>query len=122
MRFEGGVNIAIKIPLSKYKKTVAFYKDVLKLNVTKVEQNHPTVQSSHKVEFGKNFLWLDCVPHATHSETWLEIRTDSMDEAVLHLQKNGTQTCDELEKIPEGMHWIQDPAGTVFILDQVDNP
>ncbi len=32
-KFEGGVNIAIKIPKSKYEATVVFYKDVLKLEV-----------------------------------------------------------------------------------------
>jgi catechol 2,3-dioxygenase-like lactoylglutathione lyase family enzyme len=31
--FEGGINIAIKIPKSKYEQTVAFYRDILKLHV-----------------------------------------------------------------------------------------
>lgn len=34
IQFQGGVNIAIKIPKSKYEKTVAFYRDILKLEVT----------------------------------------------------------------------------------------
>jgi hypothetical protein len=29
--FKGGVNIAIKIPKSKYEETVAFYRDISKL-------------------------------------------------------------------------------------------
>ena len=28
-KFEAGINIAIKIPKSKYEKTVAFYRDIL---------------------------------------------------------------------------------------------
>ncbi len=31
IKFEGGANIAIKIPKAKYEKTVAFYRDTLKL-------------------------------------------------------------------------------------------
>lgn len=31
---------------------------------------------------------------------------------------NGVETCDELEELPENMHWIQDPAGTVFNVQQ----
>lgn len=33
IKFEGGLNIAIKIPKAKYEKTVAFYKDVLKMEI-----------------------------------------------------------------------------------------
>ncbi len=40
-KFEGGINIAIKIPKSKYEQTVAFYRDVLKLEV---EENLLTIQ------------------------------------------------------------------------------
>ena len=35
--FEGGVNIAPKIPKSKYEVTVRFYREVLKLEVGKEE-------------------------------------------------------------------------------------
>jgi hypothetical protein len=34
IKFEGGVNIAIKIPKAKYEETVAFYRDILKFQVT----------------------------------------------------------------------------------------
>ena len=33
-KFKAGINIAIKIPKVKYEKTVAFYRDILKLEVT----------------------------------------------------------------------------------------
>lgn len=119
--FEGGVNIAVKIPKSKYDKTVAFYKDILKLEVTEKPIDNPTVSRTHEVKFGNNILWLDCVDNYTHSETWLELRTPDVAEATRYLQSQDVHTVDELEKLPDGYHWIQDPAGTVFVLSKQDN-
>jgi predicted enzyme related to lactoylglutathione lyase len=115
-QFEGGINIAIKIPLSKYEATVAFYRDILKLPVEEKPIVNPTVSRTHQVKFGGNIVWLDCVDNYTHSETWLELKTPDVAKATSYLKENGIDTCDELEKIPEDMHWITDPAGTVFIL------
>ncbi|MFD2162855.1 VOC family protein [Paradesertivirga mongoliensis] len=117
-KFEGGINIAIKIPKSKYDETVRFYKDILKLEVTEKPIENPTVSRTHEVKFGSNVVWLDCVDNYSHSETWLELKTSNIDDATRHLRSNGIEPCDELEKIPENMHWIQDPSGTVFILGQ----
>lgn len=33
VKFEAGINIAVKIPKGKYDKTVAFYRDILKSEV-----------------------------------------------------------------------------------------
>ena len=116
VKFEGGINIAVKIPKSKYEQTVAFYRDVLKLKVAEKPIDNPTVSRTHEVKFGENVLWLDCVDNYTHSETWLELKTADIEKAAKYLKANGIETCDELEKIPDDMHWIMDPAGTVFIL------
>lgn len=116
--FTGGVNIAIKIPKSKYEATVHFYRDVLKLEVAEKPITNPTVSRTHEVKFGNNIVWLDCVDNYTHSEVWLELKTPDVDKATEHLQKNGVNPCDEIEQIPESMHWIMDPAGTVFILSK----
>lgn len=121
VKFEGGVNIAVKIPKSKYQQTVDFYRDVLKLDVMEKSIENPTVSRTHQVKFGSNVLWLDCVDNYTHSETWLELRTPEVAEATAYLQQHGVPTCDELEELPEGYHWIQDPAGTVFVLAKQDN-
>lgn len=115
-KFEGGINIAMKIPKSKYEETVRFYRDILKLEVNEKPIDNPTVSRTHEVKFGPNIVWLDCVDNYTHSETWLELRTNDVDRATRYLQSHGIETCDELEKIPETAHWIQDPAGTVLIL------
>lgn len=115
-RFEGGINIAIKIPKSKYDKTVLFYRDILKLEVEEKPIENPTVSRTHQVKFGGSILWLDCVENYTHAETWLELNTDNVDAATNYLKENGIDTCDEIEQLPENMHWIADPSGTIFVL------
>ena|SRR5690554_5228960 len=117
-KFEAGINIAIKIPKSKYDKTVAFYKEILKLEVEEKAIDHPTVSRTHEVKFGNNVIWLDCVDNYTHSETWLQLTVPDVEEAINYLQMNSVETCDEIEELPKNMHWIQDPAGTVFNLQQ----
>lgn len=115
-KFEGGINIAVKIPKNKYEKTVAFYRDILKLEVEEKPITHPTVSRTHQVKFGNNVMWLDCVDNYTHSETWLELNVDNVEQATEYLKENAIDTCDEIEQLPENMHWITDPAGTVFIV------
>jgi len=123
IKFKGGVNIAIKIPKQKYNDTVAFYKDILRLEVTEVAIDNPTVSRTHSVNFGHATVWLDCVDNYTHSETWLELQTSDFEGATKYLSSRGIQTCDEIEKLPDDtLHWIMDPAGTVFILKQQDKP
>lgn len=117
-KFEAGINIAIKIPKNKYEKTVAFYRDILKLEVKEKDINNPTVSRTHEVKFGNNIIWLDCVDNYTHSETWLQLTVPDVEEATKYLQHNGIEACDELEELPDDMHWITDPAGTVFNLQR----
>ncbi|MCC2600575.1 MULTISPECIES: VOC family protein [unclassified Sphingobacterium] len=117
-KFEAGINIAIKIPKGKYEKTVSFYRDILKFEVSEKPIDNPTVSRTHEVKFGNNVIWLDCVDNYTHSETWLQLTVPNVAEATDYLLSNGVETCDELEELPENMHWIQDPAGTVFNMQQ----
>jgi predicted enzyme related to lactoylglutathione lyase len=119
-KFQGGINIAVKIPKSKYDKTVTFYRDILKLEVEEKPISNPTVSRTHQVKFGNNIIWLDCVDNYTHSETWLQLIVPNVTEATEYLKQNGVETCDELEELPSNMHWIQDPSGTVFNLQQGD--
>lgn len=122
--FKGGLNIAIKIPKSKYEETVGFYRDILKLEVEERPIENPTVSRTHRVKFGMNTVWLDCVDNYTHAETWLELRTPDVEKATEYLRTKGIETCDELEKLPDGYHWITDPAGTVLLVgkDETDSP
>lgn len=116
--FEAGINIAIKIPKSKYEKTVAFYREILKLPVEEKKIDNPTVSRTHEVKFGHNIIWLDCVDNYTHSETWLQLTVPDVEAATEYLKSNGVEICDEIEELPENMHWITDPAGTVFNVQQ----
>lgn len=113
-KFEAGINIAIKIPKCNYEKTVAFYRDVLHLEVEEKPIQNPTVSRTHEVKFGNNIIWLDCVDNYTHAETWLQLTVPDIVEATSYLKQQGVDTCDELEELPPNMHWIKDPAGTVF--------
>jgi hypothetical protein len=72
------------------------------------------------VKFGNNVIWLDCVDNYTHSEIWLQLTVPDVDKATTYLQLKGVETCDEIEQLPKNMHWIQDPAGTVFNLQQLE--
>jgi len=119
--FKGGVNIAMKIPKHKYEETVTFYRDVLKMEVAEKPISHPTVSRTHEVKFGNNVLWLDCVDNYARSEVWLELKTPDVATATNYLETKGVRPCDELEQIPAEMHWIMDPAGTVFILSKEEN-
>ncbi|RXM53322.1 MULTISPECIES: VOC family protein [unclassified Chryseobacterium] len=118
IQFNAGINIAIKIPKSKYEKTIAFYRDILKLPVEEKKIDNPTVSRTHEVKFGLNIIWLDCVDNYTHSETWLQLTVPDVEAATEYLKLNGVETCDEIEELPENMHWITDPAGTVFNVQQ----
>jgi predicted enzyme related to lactoylglutathione lyase len=120
IKFEAGINIAIKIPKSKYEKTIAFYKNILKLEVEEKSISNLTVSRTHEVKFGNNVIWLDCVDNYTHSETWLQLTVPDVEEATNYLLSNGVETCDEIEELPTNMHWIQDPAGTVFNLQTTE--
>lgn len=120
-KFEAGINIAIKIPKSKYNETVAFYRDILNLEVEEKPIDNPTVSRTHEVKFGHNVIWLDCVDNYTHSETWLQLTVPNVAEATDYLRSNNVETCDELEELPENMHWIMDPAGTVFNMQRKNN-
>ncbi|MDA3615970.1 SRPBCC family protein [Polluticaenibacter yanchengensis] len=118
MKFRPGCNIAMKIPVDKYSDTVAFYRDILLLDVTEISIEHPTVLKTHKVLFGHSVLWLDCIKGIEESALWLEIVTNNIDNATSYLLSNNINTHDYLEAIPENMHWIKDPAGTVMILKE----
>lgn len=118
--FKGGINIAIKIPKHKYEETIAFYRDTLNLSPVEQPISNPTVSRTHKLKFGHNTVWLDCVDNYTHSETWLELTTDDVPSATQHLRERNVPICDEFEQLPDNMHWITDPAGTVFILKNPD--
>lgn len=116
INFRGGINIAMKIPLGEYDETVAFYRDILLFEVEEVPIDHPTVLVTHRLKFGQNVLWLDCVKDIVDSKIWLELCTNDVASATNYLQVNDVTICDEVEKIDSSMHWIKDPAGNILLV------
>jgi catechol 2,3-dioxygenase-like lactoylglutathione lyase family enzyme len=122
--FNGGVNIAMKIPRAEYEPTVAFYREALGLEVTEeAETGAPSVSRTHTVRFGPNTLWLDCVDNYSRPDVWLELRTDDLEAATAQLAEAGIGTCDEVEVFADPgtrAHWIKNPAGIVHLLAERD--
>ncbi|WP_166352904.1 VOC family protein [Phytoactinopolyspora limicola] len=125
-QFDGSVNIALKIPKANYQDTLAFYRDVLRLPVTKDDPSStPTVAETHRVTFGVITLWLDRVDTYSRPDVWLETETTNLDAAVQRLAEADIHPCDEIEPISgPGLdsHWIKDPAGIVHHLVQHSMP
>ena len=113
--FEGGINIALKVPKIHFQKTVEFYRDVLGFDVVEdLEQATP----SYTCQFGPNRLWIDMVENYSQTDVWLEIKTPNLEKATEYLKQNNVPVRDELEPLPAGMkgHWISNPAGVVHLL------
>ena len=113
--FTAGLNIAMKIPLQHYEATVAFYRDTLAFAVEEqASTGAPTVSRTHKVSFGPNTLWLDCVDNYSEPDLWLELHTDDLDAAVGVMAAAGIRPCDEVEPLNEQgqrSHWISESRG-----------
>lgn len=123
--FSGGHNIAMKLPKAQFDRTVAFYRDVLGMDVTddSGEAIAEGVVQSAAVRFGPVTLWLDRVDNYARADLWLELFTDDVDRATEHLAAHGFPVQDELEPIPSGMnaHWISNPVGVPHIIRLSDN-
>ncbi|SDK62385.1 Glyoxalase/Bleomycin resistance protein/Dioxygenase superfamily protein [Glycomyces sambucus] len=113
-RFEGGRNIAMKLPKARFDAVVAFYRDVLGMTVTDESDADVAagVAQCASVAFGPVTLWLDRVDNYTGAELWLELCTDDVDAAMAHLAAHGVSPQDELEALPPGSdgHWISNPV------------
>ena len=113
-KFDGGRNIALKVPPHQYKATVRFYGDVLGLKTADVATG-----DSVAFEFGANTLWIDKVPTLSQAELWLEIVTDDTAAAEKLLADAGITRCDEIEALASDFDgfWITSPATIVHLVD-----
>lgn len=116
--FDGGVNVAIKIPLDRYDQTVGFYQHILGFELT--PYFHENTGQSHYCRFGTLTLWLDRVDHFSQTDIWLELNTDNIESARTYLSENGVNFRPELEELPADFkgNWLSDPAGVVMILKE----
>ena len=116
INFKGGLNMAMKISPTDYEQTVTFYRDILLFDLEEIPITHPTVLRTHRLHFGPNILWLDCVADVAQPQIWLELHTEDVERATAYLKTNDVATCDEIEEISPSMHWIKDPSGNVLLV------
>lgn len=112
--FEGGVNIAMKLPPHIFDQTVRFYMDALRLPVLEEES------ASVVLEFGMNRLWLDRADHFNQAKIWLEITTDDIPAAEDYFSLQGIARRDEIEFLPEGFEgfWICNPSDLIHLVSR----
>ena len=113
-KFEGGNNIAMKVPSHQFAEAKVFYRDVFKLRVLE------EIDKSVVFQFGGQKLWLDRVDNYEKAEIWLEIISDDVDAAQKYLNSRGIVRRDEIEHLPEGFKgfWIRNPADVVHLISQ----
>ena len=112
--FEGGRNIAMKVPPHQYEATVRFYRDLLRL-----EQIGDPQENATSFRFGANRLWIDNVPTMSQAELWLELVTDDTAAAAQALSEAGVVRCDAIETLDDGFdgYWITSPASIIHLVD-----
>lgn len=112
----GGRNIAMKVPPHLWERTVAFYRDLLRL--PEITTHAPDVG----FEFGANQLWIDRVPHISQAELWLEVTTDDIGVSERTLSDAGVVRCDDIEPLGESARafWIMNPASIVHLVCPAD--
>src|SRR5688572_23103506 len=113
---EGGINIAMKVPVHQYDATVAFYRDTLGLE--------PFTEKPGNIGFihGPNRLWIDRVEAYTQAEIWLELFTPDFGRAADMLRDSGVVRNDAIEALGEGFRggWFFNPAGIVHLVREPD--
>lgn len=112
--FEGGKNIAMKVPPHQFDATVHFYETVLGFQRIGGPQGDAV-----GFVFGANNLWIDRVPGMSQAELWLEVITDDTKEAAGVLAEAGVARCDEIEPLGDSFdgYWISSPASIVHLVD-----
>ena len=110
--FAAGRNIAMKLPIGRYRDTVAFYRDVLGLPV------EVRSETTAVVSFGPMRLWLDRVAELEQAELWLEVETDDVAAAAARLAAAGIEQVPPAETLPEGFEgfWVRNPAGLIHLV------
>lgn len=112
--FTPGRNIALKVPSHLFEQTVRFYREILGLAT--IARYEPSIV----IDFGGKNLWIDNVPHISHSELWLEVVTDDHEAAATYFAECGVTRCDPIEPLPDDHKgfWIMDTSNTVIHLAQ----
>ena len=108
----------MKVPSHLFDATVHFYKEVLGFPISPVSPEDPYCTV---FEFGSKNLWIDCCPHLSQTETWLQIETDNASAAAEYLASQGCVRRDDIEPLPEEFNgfWISSPANVIHLIDEL---
>lgn len=117
-QYKAGKNIAIKVPSYEYEKTVSFYRDIIGLEEQKLSSSDQYESTIFK--FGDKNLWIDNISTISQAEIWLELVTDNITEAALHLGAHGVVRRDEIEKLPDDFKgfWICSPSNIIHLITE----
>lgn len=116
VKFEGGINIAMKVPAHEYEAVMAFYRDTLGLEPFDEKPPHAGFK------LGPNRLWIDRNEKLSQAEIWLELFTPDHEAAARHLSDASVTRCDPVEELGEGFagFWIMNPANIVHLVRRPD--
>jgi len=116
--FTPGKNIAMKVPVHEYEKTISFYKDIL--GFEKVGSPLPDSFESVAFRFGDKNLWIDKIEGISQAEIWLEVVTDDIETAAKYCEENHCVRRDEVEQLPVGLRgfWISNPANIIHLITE----
>jgi len=116
--FSAGQNIAMKVPADEYDRTVAFYRDVLKLEM--LGPNPPGEVESTRFRFGDMTLWIDKISTISQAEIWLEVVTSDIETASRYLADKDCSRRDEIEPLPQSINgfWLANPANIIHLVTE----
>lgn len=119
-KFSSGENIAIKVPVHEFDKTVAFYRDIL--GFEEVEASSPATIESVAFKFGDKNLWIDKVAGISQAEVWLEVVTNDITAASRYLAEKDCVRRDEIEALPGELKafWISSPSNIIHLVNEKD--
>ena len=97
---------------------VSFYRDIIGLET--INLSSPDQLNSVTFKFGDKNLWIDKVSGISQAEIWLEILTDDINRAAIHLEDNGIVRRDEIEPLPKDFKgfWVCSPSNIIHLINQ----
>lgn len=117
-KFTPGKNIAMKVPVHEFDRTVAFYRDIL--GFEEVDASSPDNIEAVTFKFGDRYLWIDKIPGISQAEIWLEVVTDDIEVASEYFEENNCIRRDEIEPLSEGFKgfWLANPANIIHLITE----
>ncbi len=120
-QFKPGKNLAMKVPVHEFEKTVVFYRDIL--GFEEIKESQSASSDSVRFMFGDKVLWIDRVETLSQAELWLEIVTDDIEAASEYLVSKEFVRRDEIEPLPQSFKgfWLANPANIIHLVSADDS-